>query len=246
MKQRKDDSNSLSNIADMPTDKALLHLFQINDSAFPIGSYTHTYGMETYIQEDKLRTREDLIAFCTSFLFHNLARGDAILVQEAYKATLLRDTNRLLYLEQLCGAMKLAKESREASVNLGRQFIRTVTPLGADDFLAQWKIRIDSKEIKGHYAILYGIYSASTGISMHHAIMMYLYASVNGLVQNAVRAVPFGQNTGVQSMYELIGHVAEAAEQVATFTEEDISNNALGIELASMKHEFLFSRLFIS
>ena len=88
-----------------------------------------------------------------------------------------RDVDKLLELEQLCGAMKLAKESRDASVNLGRQFIRTVSPLGTDEFLAEWKERIDAKSIKGHYAILYGIYSATTGVSVHHAVMMYLYAS---------------------------------------------------------------------
>ena len=246
MKQWKEDLKSRSNTVDTPTDLTLLHLFQIHDSAFPIGSYTQTYGMETYIQEDKITTKEDLIAFCTSFLFHNLVRGDAILIQEAYVAAKNLDTERLLYLEQLCGAMKLAKESREASVNLGRQFIRTVSPLGADEFFSAWKGRIDSKLIKGHYAISYGIYSASTGVNVHHAVMMYLYASVNGLVQNAVRAVPFGQNTGVQSMFELIKRVKDAAELVSTLTEEDISNNALGIELASMRHEYLLSRLFIS
>ena len=246
MKQQKDDSNNHSNTADTPTDLALLRLMQIHDSAFPIGSFTQTYGMETYIQEDIIRTKEDLIAYCTSFLFHNLVRGDAILIQEAYAAARGQDSERLLYLEQLCGAMKLAKESREASVKLGRQFIKTVSPLGADDFLAGWKARIDSQEIKGHYAILYGIYSATTGVSAHHAIMTYLFASLNGLVQNAVRAVPFGQTTGVEATYELIEQVTKAADLVSTLTEQDISNNALGIELASMKHEYLFSRLFIS
>lgn len=246
MKQQKEDLNNHSNTAGTPTDIALLRLFQIHDSAFPIGSFTQTYGMETYIQEDIIRTKEDLIAYCTSFLFHNLVRGDAILIQEAYTAAQKQDMERLLYLEQLCGAMKLAKESREASVKLGRQFIKTVSPLGEDDFLAEWNARIDSKEIKGHYAILYGIYSATTGVSVHHAVMTYLFATLNGLVQNAVRAVPFGQTTGVQAMHELIGPVTEAAEFVSTLTENDISNNALGIELASMKHEYLFSRLFIS
>jgi len=202
--------------------------------------------METYIQDDLIRTKEELVDYCTSFLFNNLVRSDAILIQEAYAAALERDVDKLLYLEQLCGAMKLAKESREASVNLGRQFIRTVSPLVTDEFLAEWKERIDSKEIKGHYAVLYGIYSATTGISVHQAVMMYLYAAVSGLVQNAVRAVPFGQNTGVQAVNELIGPVTKAADLVATLTLDDISNNALGIELASMKHEYLFSRLFIS
>ena len=246
MKQQKDVLNIGSNTVATPTDLALLQLFQIHDSAFPIGSYTQSYGMETYIQKDRIRTKEELIDFCTSFLFHNLVRSDALIIQEAYAAALARDVDKLLYLEQLCGAMKLAKESREASVKLGRQFIRTVSPLGTDEFLSEWEERIEAKSIKGHYAVLYGIYSATTGVSMHHAVMMYLFASVNGLIQNAVRAVPFGQTTGVQAMNELIEPVAKAAELVATLSIDDISNNALGIELASMKHEYLYSRLFIS
>lgn len=246
MRQLKDASNNRSNTVDIPTNLALLQLLQIHDSAFPIGSYTQSYGMETYIQNDEIRTKEDLVDYCTSFLFHNLVCGDAILIKEAHAAAIHRDVDKLLYLEQLCGAMKLAKESREASVNLGRQFIRTVAPLGTNDFLSDWKERIDLKSIKGHYAILYGIYSATTDISVHHAVMTYLFASLNGLVQNAVRAVPFGQNTGVQAMHSLIAPVAEAADMVMTYTLDDISNNALGIELASMKHEYLYSRLFIS
>lgn len=246
MKLQKDDSSNLLNTADTLTDIALLQLIQVHDSAFPIGSYTQSYGMETYIQEDRLQTKEDLIDFCTSFLFHNLVSGDAILIQAAYEATKEQDMRQLLYLEQLCGAMKLAKESREASVNLGRQFIKTIMPLGTDPLLTEWKRRIDANEIKGHYAILYGIYSTTIGVDCHHAVMTYLYSTLSGLVQNAVRAVPFGQNTGVQAMHALLAPITEAAKLVSTLGVEDISNNALGIELASMKHEYLFSRLFIS
>ncbi len=246
MKQQKDALNNDSNTVDTLTDFALLQLFQIHDSAFPIGSYTQSYGMETYIQENRIKTKEELVDFCNSYLFHNLVRSDAIIIQEAYNATVEGDVDKLLYLEQLCGAMKLAKESREASVNLGRQFIRTVSPLSSDEFLANWKEKIDAKLIKGHYAVLYGIYSATSGASVHQAVMMYLYSSVNGLIQNAVRAVPFGQNTGVQAMNELIKPVTKASELVASLTIDDISNNALGIELASMQHEYLYSRLFIS
>lgn len=246
MKRLNADSNNLSNTVAIPTDIQLLRLLQIHDSAFPIGTYTQSYGMETYIQEDAIRTKEELIAFCSTFLHQNLVYGDALLIQEAHKAAENLDTDRLLYLENLCGAIKLAKESRDASVNLGRQFIRTVSPLVEAAFFAEWKNRISSNEIKGHYAILYGIYCAVNDIDAHYAVLSYLFSSVNGLVQNAVRAVPFGQNAGVQAMHQLAEEVVAAAEIVAGLTEVDISNNALGIELASMKHEYLFSRLFIS
>ncbi|MFC5601814.1 urease accessory protein UreF [Sporosarcina koreensis] len=246
MKRQNADLNNLSNTVAIPTNIQFLRLLQIHDSAFPIGSYTQSYGMETYIQEDTIRTKEDLIAFCTTFLHQNLVYGDAILIQEAHKAAKDRDTDRLLHLENLCGAIKLAKESRDASVNLGRQFIRTVSPLVENAFFDEWKNRIGANGIKGHYAILYGIYCAVNEIDAHYAVLSYLFATVNGLVTNAVRAVPFGQNTGVQAVHQLSEEVVAAAGIVAGLTEADISNNALGIELASMKHEYLYSRLFIS
>lgn len=246
MKQPSAVSNNRSNTVATPTDLQFLRLLQIHDSAFPIGSYTQSYGMETYIQEDIIRNKEHLIEFCSSFLHQNLVYGDAILLQEAHAAARNQDSVRLLELEQLCGAIKLAKESRDASVNLGRQFIRTIAPLVEDPFFDEWQNRINLNEVKGHYAISYGIYCAVSEVAVHHAVLAYLFASINGLIQNAVRAVPFGQNTGVQAMHGLSEKVVHAAELVATLTEVDLCNNALGIELASMKHEYLFSRLFIS
>lgn len=246
MRQQNDGSSNHSNIVVMPTELNFLRLLQIHDSAFPIGSYTHSYGMETYIQDDRIRTKENLIDFCKSFLFQNLMHSDAILIKEAYDAAAERDVDRLLYLENLSGAIKLAKESRDASVNLGRQFIRTVSPLVKDPFFNEWKERVQKNAIKGHYPILYAIYCAVSNVKMEHAVMTYLFSSLNGLITNAVRAVPFGQNTGVQAMYELIDSVMEATTTVISLSEDDICNNALGIELASMAHEYLFSRLFIS
>ncbi|WP_228551014.1 urease accessory protein UreF [Sporosarcina cascadiensis] len=246
MKQQKSDSNNRLNTADIHINSTFLHLMQIHDSAFPIGNYTHSYGMETFIQENRLQTKEELLEFCKTFLMHNLLYGDVILIQEAYRATNIRDLNKLQSLDELCGAIKLAKESREASVNVGKQFMRTVLPLCADPFLTKWHTCVKSRKAKGHYAVVLGIYCALNEFDMEMTVMMYMYSTVNGLIQNAVRSVPFGQNTGVQSLYELLDWVTEAAKMAQKLTVDDVSNNALSIELSSMKHEYLHSRLFIS
>ena len=63
MKLLSDVSSSRLNTVDTLTNLSLLQLLQIHDSAFPIGSYTHSYGMETFIQEDRIRTKEQLVEF---------------------------------------------------------------------------------------------------------------------------------------------------------------------------------------
>ena len=42
----------------MEVRKKLL-LLQITDSAFPIGAYSHSFGLETYIQKGMVKSREE-------------------------------------------------------------------------------------------------------------------------------------------------------------------------------------------
>ncbi|UOQ94745.1 urease accessory protein UreF [Halobacillus shinanisalinarum] len=246
MSGQKEDSNNRLNTGGISTDQQLLHLFQIHDSAFPIGSYTQSFGMETYIQQNMIKTKQDLIEYCKSYLYYNLACGDGILIKESYKAAENEDFDKLAKLEQICNGMKLAKESRDGSIKMGKQFLQTVLPLSESKLVNEWKNKFDNKVIKGHYPVLYGIYTASLDVHVEQAVLTFLYASVNGLIQNAVRAVPLGQNNGVQAMYELLSPIEEASHIVENSTLDDLHNNALGIEMASMQHEYLFSRLFIS
>ncbi len=85
MNNQSEGSKNRSNIEDTNTNPWLLHLIQINDSAFPTGSFAHSFGMETYIQDRDIRNAEDLRDFCDMYLRHNLASTDAIIVQEAYR-----------------------------------------------------------------------------------------------------------------------------------------------------------------
>lgn len=248
MNSRKEDLNSRLNTGDITTEGQFLHLMQIHDSAFPIGSYTQSFGMETYIQQDEVRTKQEVVNYCKAYLFHNLMRGDAIIVKAAHRAVQIEDLDRLVYLEELCHGIKLARESRNGSIKMGKQFLQTILPLAESgmDVLKEWKSKLDQQHVKGHYAVLYGIYTAALDVDVGRAVLTYLYSSVNGLIQNAVRAVPLGQHNGVQALHKLLPAIEEATEDALNCELDDLSNNAIGIEMASMQHEHLFSRLFIS
>ena len=119
MNNQNDDLKNLLNTEDTNTNAALLNLIQINDSAFPTGSYAHSFGMETYIQENALRNEDDLRDFCQMFLRYNLASTDAIIVKEAYDLAKQQDKQGLLHLEKICHGVKLAPEMRQASTMMG-------------------------------------------------------------------------------------------------------------------------------
>ena len=41
----------------------LFILLQVNDALFPIGGYSHSYGLETYIQKNIVNSGETALAF---------------------------------------------------------------------------------------------------------------------------------------------------------------------------------------
>ena len=232
---------------DISIDPSFLHLIQINDSAFPTGAYAHSFGMETYVQNNVIRNDKDLWEFCDMYLRQNLASTDAIFIKEAFKLAKDDDREGLIHLEKLCNGIKLAPETREGSAMMGRQFLQTIYPLHDDhELLTYWYQKFKNKEIKGHHSIAYGIYCGLIGADMQKTIEAFLYSSVTALVQNAIRSVPLGQQAGVRTVYNLLPVMKKTAVDVMTKTLDDLDNNTVALEIASMQHEFLYSRLFIS
>lgn len=246
MNNQKEGSKNLLNTEDTNTNPWFLHLLQIHDSAFPTGSFAHSFGMETYIQESVIRNEDDLLKFCDMYIRYNLASTDAIIAKEAYNLAENRDTQGLIHLENICHGIKLSPETRKGSSMMGRRFLQTILPLCEDELLLFWYEQLQSKKIKGHYPVVYGIYTAMLGVEARMSVETFLYSSITALVQNAVRAVPLGQMSGVKTTYTLLPVIQETAQQVMGFTLDDLDNNSIGLEIASMKHEFLHSRLFIS
>lgn len=246
MNNQSDGSKSHLNIEDTNTNPWFLHLIQIHDSAFPTGSFAHSFGMETYIQENVIRKADDLREFCDMYLRQNLASTDAILVKEAYRLAKEQDKQGLVRLENICHAIKLSPETRKGSTMMGRQFLQTVQPLNDGELLTFWSEKLKNKEIKAHFPIVYGIYTAMLGVDLKMSLETFLYSSITALVQNAVRAIPLGQTSGVQTIFTLLPVIQETARHVMTLDLDDLDNNSIALEISSMKHEFLHSRLFIS
>ncbi|WP_018932869.1 urease accessory protein UreF [Gracilibacillus lacisalsi] len=241
MKRQKEDSQNHLNTEVINT--KFLYLMHIHDSAFPIGTYTHSFGMETFIQEDAIKTKEDLFHFLQVYLHENVSYTDGIFVKESYQKEELAE---LIRLEKICDASKNAEETREASSMIGKQFVKAVLPVSDTPSLEKWNELLQEKKVIAHFPIVYSLYAKDLAFDLYTTVLTFLYSSTVGLVHNAVRAIPLGQKAGIEVIHRLIPEMEKATINVLERDLSDLSNHAVGLELASMQHKYLRSRLFIS
>jgi urease accessory protein len=108
---------------------ALLSLLQLSDPALPIGGYSHSAGLETYVQSGVVKDAATAKEFVFEMLSKNIHYTDAAFVSLAHDATVGNNYKRIVQLDELCTAVKLPKEMRQASQKLGMRLIKTFQPL---------------------------------------------------------------------------------------------------------------------
>ena len=123
----------------------LLQLFHLNDSAFPTGAFSHSFGLETYTQTGTVRDASTLRAYLTGRLLDGMVRFDLVFLREALHAAQVQDTNVILELDQRLSAMMTVQELREASTQIGRRFLRAAAPLYGNDIDFQHTILMQAR-----------------------------------------------------------------------------------------------------
>ncbi len=223
--------------------KSLLTLLQLTDSFFPTGAFAHSFGLETYVQRELVNDPETFEMFLRSTLHHGLRNSDAVAIGLAYKAT---EIEKVIDLDARLTAMKVARESREGSIKIGKQFLRNAAILEQNGLLTEYAEQIQSGSCDGHHAIAYGLVASAAKIDLFSAGLGYLHAHIIGQVSAAVRLIPLKPTDGQR----IIRNVRTDLIDIARFAEgagiNDLNGFTPGLDIRSMQHERLYSRLFIS
>lgn len=107
-------------------DENIFLLLQINDSLFPIGAYSHSYGLETYIQKELVKDVDTAFNYIRSCLKTNVLYTELLSIYLAYDYAKENNLKEIIKLEEIINASKIPKEIRLASQKLGSRFIKTL------------------------------------------------------------------------------------------------------------------------
>jgi len=228
----------------MDSRKALLNLFQITDSFFPSGAFAYSWGLETYVSEGLIKERNGLKRFLEAYLSGAIKRCDALLVKLSHEAAEKGDIDTIFRLDGLIHSMKLAREPREGSIQIGMQLLHVMRDLHKSNLLEHLAEGIRNGKAFGHHPVVCGLICRVTEISRKEAVTAYLYQTVAGIVSAGLRLIPLGHMDGQRVIEEIKPLIIKIADDVSLLDEDDVSAFAPGIEIRAMRHEDLYTRLF--
>ncbi|MGV8993542.1 MAG: urease accessory protein UreF [Flavobacterium sp.] len=222
---------------------SLLHLA---DPTLPIGGYSHSNGLETYVQEELVRSVETSKKFVTNMLMYNIKYNDASFLKLAYEVTEKNDFATIIKLDQECSALKNPREIREASQKLGIRLIKIFRRQKAFDIITEYEKAIASKEVSAHYCIAFGMYAQLLEIPLAEALFSFYYNAAIGMITNSVKLVPLGQLDGQDVLFELQPLIKKLAKETLTIDRELVGLCNIAFDIRCMQHERLYSRLYMS
>ena len=218
-------------------------LLQLNDAAFPIGSYTHSWGLETFVQKGIIHDSESAESYFRAELESNFLTNDFLCVRLSYEAAEKSDCQELLEIDEIYNASRNAKEIREGSKKLAARFLKTVSlwknPNGGEE-------NEENPCAPKHFPAVYGSHCAQSKISEEEALKAFLYSQISARVVTAVKLVPLSQSEGQKILHSLFALFGEILEKVMGLSKEDLCRSSPQSEILSMQHEFLYTRLYMS
>ncbi len=216
----------------MTTDPAaLLTLAQWLSPAYPVGAFSYSHGLEWSVQSAAVSDAAGFQLWLSDVLEHGAGRNDAILLAAAYRDP---SPSALADLNDLAIAMSPSPERRLETVQQGAAFCRTTSAI--------WQAELTDLA----YPVAVGAAARLSDLPLPETLLMYLHGFAGNLTAAAIRLVPLGQTEGQAALAALAPLCQQLAAEAQTQTTDDLGSACFLADIASMKHETQYSRLFRS
>ena len=210
--------------------------------AFPVGGFSYSHGLEWVVEAGRIEDAATLGYWIEDILVHGAGRSDAIFLAEAWRAVAANNVATLSEVIELAAAFAPSAERRLETLAQGAAFMTAVTavwPHPAFDALGR-----EHAEIA--YPVAVGACAAAHGLPLPATAQAFVQAFAANLVSAGVRLVPLGQTDGLRVVARLEPLIPRIVASSLAASLDDVGGIAVMADIASMRHETQYTRLFRS
>lgn len=227
---------AITTMTDASATQALIRLVTWMSPAFPVGAFSYSGGLEQAVADGLVGKVDDLQSWLAAWLECGAGWNDAVLLAEAYRS--IDDSAGLAAVRDLAEALAGSQERHMETMLQGEAFLTAA---------AHWPHPVlERLQGKVAYPVAVGAVAGGHATGLEPALAAYLHGALSNLVSVAIRCGVMGQQGGVGVLAALEPLIAEMAARVSASSLDDLGTSTFVADIAALRHETLYSRLFRS
>jgi urease accessory protein len=222
---------------------ALYRLMTWLSPSFPVGAFSYSSGLEWAVEAGDIVDAASLRDWLAAMLADGSGFCDAIFLVQSHRAASAGDEAGLHEVSELAAAFVPSRERHLETLAQGRAFIDIARAAWNGDGLDR-SLACCGPAIA--YPVAVGLVSAAHMISLPLTLHGFLHALASNWISAAARLVPLGQTDSQRVLAALEPAVDATAAQALVASLNDLGSATFRADLASLRHETQYTRLFRS
>jgi urease accessory protein len=222
---------------------ALYRLMTWLSPAFPVGAFSYSSGIEWAVEAGDIGDAASLKDWLASMLADGPGFCDGGFLAHAHRAASSRDDAGLRDIGELAAAFVPSRERQLETSAQGRAFVEIARAAWNCDGLDRMIEQCGGTVV---YPIAVGVVSAAHEIQLASTMHAFLHALASNWISAGARLIPLGQTDSQRILALLEPVVAATAKRALQASLDDLGSATFRADLASIRHETQYTRLFRS
>jgi urease accessory protein len=222
---------------------ALYRLMTWLSPSFPVGAFSYSSGIEWAVEAGDIGDAVSLRDWLASMLADGPGFCDGVFLAHAHRAASSSDSAGLRDIAELAAAFVPSRERQLETSAQGRAFIDIARAAWNCDGLDQMISHCDGTIV---YPVAVGLVSAAHAIPLAPTMHAFFHALASNWISAGARLVPLGQTDSQRVLALLEPAVVSTAKRALIASLDDLGSATFRADLAGMRHETQYTRLFRS
>ena len=191
---------------------------------FPVGSFSYSHGLEAMINDNLIKSKEDILEYLKCILKYGSGKNDIILIKYAYQGEEVND---------LALSLCPTKERKIESIEMGNAFRKVLED--------SWNYKIQENTA---YPVSVGKAAKYFKIPLNLTIISYLQSFASNLINVCIKHIPIGQKVGQDCIIQMYDLIREIENESKNLELDGLGGVCFNSDIYSIKHENLKTRIY--
>ena len=192
--------------------------------SFPVGSFSYSHGLEAMINDNFIKSKEDILDYLKCILKYGTGKNDIILMKYTYQGE---------QINELALSLCPSKERKIESIEMGNAFRKVLSD--------SWDFKLPENTA---YPIAVAKAAKHFDIPLNLTLVSYLQSFASNLINVCIKHIPIGQKIGQDCIIQTYDLIREIEKESENLNLEDLGGICFNSDIYSIKHENLKTRIY--